>query len=167
MDKFEREDKFRQLLKEFEQTDAFYAEFKTTFTIDMFMLIKEYYPNIKIEEILDRIIDMYANEIISTTEAVLDKDANSPEYRKIEEIDRLTVLVNREPESKEIPEFIERTHLKAKEILVQFYTDIQDLTSEGFKMLELNTKLHHLIFLANFSNREQLALKLSENNSKL
>ncbi len=166
MDKFEREEKFRQLLKEFEQTDAFYAEFKTTFTIEMFLLIREYYPAIKTEPVIDRIIDMYANELISSTEAVLDKDINSPEYRKIEEIDRLTVLIKRESPSKEDPDFIEKSHLKAKEVMVQFYPDIQELSSEGFKMLELNSKLHHLIFLANLRNRELLTFRFNEEDIK-
>jgi len=154
MKQFNKEDKIRELLKAFEATDEFYAKFRTKFKLEMLMLFHKYHPNSKEDDIAEEIIETFANQIISTSESVLDKDNNYPDYRKKEELIGVERVVKKIKALEGVSDFIELSHAKAKELIVEFYPSIINLSGDGFRLLDQYVKMHHASFVVNIKNRD-------------
>ena len=78
------------------KTDRFYDRFKLEFEEIIFDLILDFYPGFTQKNVLDEIVTLYATEIFSASESVIDKDKNYPEYRKIEELEYMNKVLYKE-----------------------------------------------------------------------
>ena len=99
---------------------------------------------------MDKIIRLYADEMLSCVESVLYKDKSYPEYRLKEEVEMLARIIDKKPEKGQSAEFIEKSHLAAKEMLVYHYPDIYDLSAEAFRLLEKYSRMYSWEFITNF-----------------
>lgn len=154
MKQYDKEDKIRELIKAFEATDEFYAKFRTKFKLEMLMLFHQHHLNCKDDNFVEEIIDTFANQIISTSESVIDKDNNYPDYRKKEELVGVERVVNKIEKLEGVSDFINISHLKSKELIVNFYPSIMDLSGDGFRLLDQYVRMHHASFIININNRE-------------
>ncbi|MFY9153709.1 MAG: hypothetical protein WAO52_16950 [Prolixibacteraceae bacterium] len=152
MEFFDKEGEMRYIKEELKKTDEFYILFKKEFSKMVGNLIAVYFPNERFDAGLDGYIDNYASEILSSTEAVIDKDRNYLDYRLEEELDNVSRLVSRMLDFKRNDEFIEVVHQKVKEQMVRYFDDINELSANGFRLLERNSRMYNLEFAANFQS---------------
>ena len=155
MDFSGQEENFRyKIYNEFKQIEDLLDEFRNDFGDAILELIQEYYPLLEKDDALSENIGLYANEIINAADSVTYKDQTYPVYRIKEELKAMTRIVVKEPSDGQDPEFIKRIHKKAKEILVNHFPQVIDLSGDGFRLLEKYTKMYNWEFITNFYHKE-------------
>ena len=150
MEEFDRNKDFHNMIREFKQTDEFYNSFRHQFIVSLFLVVKRYFKELKLDEEMNHNLQLYADEMLSCVESVLYKDSTYTTYRLDEELGIMTRLVNKQPKPEENIEFVDKIHLKAKEMIVRHYADIENLSGNGFRLLEKYTKMYNWEFIANF-----------------
>lgn len=148
MEPLDNDDEQLPFYKEFKQVDDFYEAFKKTFKKNITTIVEEYTFDVY-APVFDEFLEQYAVAVLSLTHTVLDKDRNYPEYRKVEDLTALQGYYAKASHFSEQTDLAERVHQKTKELLVDCYPAIFDLTGNGFRLLELNLKLYNLEFMAN------------------
>jgi hypothetical protein len=145
----EDEDDVRsQFYKEFKQVDTFYESFKATFKKEITTVIEPYTFDVYAPS-FEEFLEQFAVAVLSLTHSVLDKDHNYPEYRKVEDLTALQGYYAKASRFSDSSELSEKIHQKTKELLVNIFPDIYELTGNGFRLLDLNLKLYNLEFMAN------------------
>lgn len=141
------------LSSEFKKIDELLFEFQSKFVYEIFKITKERLINIRDENDAQESILSYSFEIFSCAESVLDKDKNYSDLRLKEELDSMTIAVNKTSQLREIKDYAEQTHLKAKEIMVAFFPDLVDLSANGFRLLEKYCVLYNRDFVATVASQ--------------
>lgn len=150
MEDFDAERPLHNLIKEFSRTDEFYNSFRQQFIITIFLVIKKYFKEKQLDQKMDQNLRLYADEMLSCVETVLYKDKSYPDYRLAEELEMLGRVVGKQQPDERNPEFVERIHMSAKELIVNHYPDVFDLSADGFRLLEKYAKMYNWEFLTNF-----------------
>jgi len=150
MEIFDHEGNLKFILAEIKKTDTFYNLFKKEFSVLIYRIIQEFYPDTRPGDEIDDLLQNYAVAILNATESVIDKDRNYPLYRLEEELATMSRLTLKLSKPEENNAFREAVHLKAKELMVNNFTGIYDLSSTGFRLLEKNAKLYNWEFASNF-----------------
>lgn len=139
-----------KLYREFERIDKFFEFFRDEFVASIQEIVFEYYPQYATSETLNDDLFLYANEIINTAESVIYKDSSYPACRLQEELEAMTRIVQKEPGTGQNHEFIKRVHFKAKELMVNHFPLINDLSGNGFRLLEKYTAMYNWEFVTAF-----------------
>lgn len=147
---FDRERRLNELFADFKRTDQFYVSFKLEFEEHLFDIILDYHPNFDQKNVLHEMISLYATEVLSASESVIDKDQSYPEHRMIEELEYMDRLLNKEQAMAIDDEFSNTIHNKVKELIVIHYPNILDLSNHGFRLLERNMKMYLYGFISQF-----------------
>lgn len=151
MEFFDKEGEMKYIKEAMRKTDEFNQLFKREFSKVIVSLIHEYFPDVKSDDsALIGYVGNYASEILSSTEAVIDKDHNYMDYRLEEELDNMNRLVSKMMEFKRNDVFVDVVHQKVKAQMVRFFDDINELSANGFRLLERNSRMYNLEFAANF-----------------
>jgi len=152
MEIFDSAGNMKFILEEIKKADTFYNLFKKEFSVLIFNIIQEFYPDTKPSDEIDELLQAYAVAILNATESVIDKDRNYPSFRLVEELDTMNRLTLKLSKLEENDDFREAVHLKAKELMVNNFTGIYNLSSTGFLLLEKNAKLYNWEFASNFES---------------
>lgn len=140
------------LKAEFKKLDDFLESFQNRFTHELSELINETYPKALQFENTNELMTTYANHIFSTAESVSDKDSSYNEVRLAEEVKIMNSVVKKFSDDNDFdPEFAERVHQKAKEIMVAFHPDLMELSANGFRLLEKYSMMYNKMFMGDFS----------------
>lgn len=151
MDYSGQEENFRnKIYSEFKRIDEFVTFFRDEFVDSLYEIVTEYYHDVERDNVLVENLALYANEMISTAESVIYKDKSYSAYRIKEELVAMTRVVVKEPTEDQDPEFIEKIHQKAKELMVQHYPNIIELSGDGFRLLEKYARMYNWEFITNF-----------------
>lgn len=142
----------RTLAKAFKKFDEFRFGFQQHFSSEIFGIIHEQHPNIPETE-LREILLAYSHEVFSCAESVLDKDHNYSNFRMKEELDAITRALERFGDTEPRNELARQTHRKAKEIMVDFFPDLIDLSGNGFRLLEKYCLLYNREFVRSTEHR--------------
>lgn len=153
MEDFDRNKNLHNMIREFKQTDEFYNSFRHQFIVSLFLVVKRYYKDLQLNEEMNRNLQLYADEMLSCVESVIYKDTTYTDYRMEEELGIMIRLVNKQPKSDENAEFIDKIHLKAKEMIVRHYPAIEELSGNGFRLLEKYSKMYNWEFVSNFYSK--------------
>jgi len=146
MKKFESHKFQHHLNSEFRRIDEFLHEFETDFAIAIHKIIVCECPDIIWNEKIEEAILIYANEVISVAESVCDKDLSYTESRLNEELVKMSRVVEKYPPENRDHKFLLLTHQKAKELIVNYYPHIFDLSSTGFRLLEKYCQMYNWKF---------------------
>ena len=158
MEEFDREKDFHNTIREFKQTDEFYNSFRHQFIVSLFLVVKRYFKELRLDEEMNHNLQLYADEMLSCVESVIYKDTTYPKFRMEEELGIMTRLVNKQPKPEENIEFIDKIHLKSKEMIVRHYPAIEDLSGNGFRLLEKYAKMYNWEFIANFYAQTKMSV---------
>lgn len=150
MEEFDSNKHIHNIIREFKRTDEFYISFRHQFIISLFLVVKRYYRDHKLDETMNANLQLYADEMLSCVESVLYKDLTYPEFRMEEELKVMIRLVVSKTEYDQQLEFIEKIHMKSKEMIVRHYPAIFDLSANGFRLLEKYSKMYNWEFVTNF-----------------
>jgi len=152
MEIFDSAGNLKFILEEIKKTDTFYNLVTKEFSVSIYNIIKEFYPDSRNCSEIDEMLQSYAVAILNAAESVIDKDHNYPFYRLEEELATMNRLTKKLSEEGPNNAFGEAVHLQAKELLVKYFTGIYDLSSTGFRLLEKNAKLYNWEFASNFES---------------
>ena len=142
----ESEKRIRRLLEGFKQQDELHSSFKNHFIQSIYRKIESLFPGHDFgSELADHIL-LFAENIISCTESVIDKDNNYPEYRMNEEVNRMKKLIEKLP----VYEHEDVLHKEAKKSIVKYFPEVFELSAQGFRLLEFNTCFFNQGFMDNF-----------------
>ncbi|MBN2636661.1 MAG: hypothetical protein JXR61_10360 [Prolixibacteraceae bacterium] len=147
MKEFESNKDQHNLNSEFRKIHEFLHEFEAVFSNELQNIVVKNYSNVEFSEKLNESVLAYANEMISVAEAVCDKDLNYYEDRLKEELDTISLVVEKYPPANLDSEFLQQTHQKAKELIVNFYPHIFGLSSNGFRLLEKYCQMYNWKFV--------------------
>lgn len=150
METFDKENYINNIFTEFTKTDEFYDVFRFQFIFEMKEITADYYPEFDINKEYESILKLYADEVLSTSESVIYKDKSYPDYRIVEELQIMSGLVVKEYEKFHKSIFIEAIHHKAKELIVRHYSEVFNLSANGFRLLEKYTLMYNWEFVTNF-----------------
>jgi len=152
MEIFDNEGNLKFIFEAIKKADTFYNLFKKEFSTLIYHIVQEFYPETMPGDEIDELLQAYAVAILNATESVIDKDRNYPSYRLEEELATMNLLTLRLSKPEENNTFREAVHLKAKELMVNHFTGIFDLSSTGFLLLEKNAKLYNWEFASSFDS---------------
>jgi DNA replicative helicase MCM subunit Mcm2 (Cdc46/Mcm family) len=142
----ESENRIRKIIEGFKEQGELHSSFKNHFIQSIYRKTESLFPERDFgSELADQIL-LYAENIISCTESVVDKDVNYPEYRMDEEVNRMKQIIEKLP----VFEHADALHKEAKKSIVKFFPAVFELSGQGFRLLELNTGFFNQGFLDNF-----------------
>ena len=159
MGTYDKNNKLEGLFKDFTRLDMIQNAFVEELGLEVIFIIKDYFPGLRITKEIKKNIDDYARIVLTSTQSVIDKDGSYPQFRKLDELERLSQLVIK-LEPKVESHLFESALLKAsKKMMVNFYEDIFELTSEGFLLLDRNVRYFTTDFIIGI---ESIARKKSQ-----
>ncbi|MBK3519644.1 hypothetical protein [Carboxylicivirga marina] len=141
-------------LKSFKEKEQFFDALKEALTLDVYSLISKHHSHSKYNKSMENAIATYANDIINTTESVIDKDEHYPEYRKQKELNSITKLLNKVLSEVDEDDFLEQMHLCCKKLISQYYPGILHLSNYGFRLLERNSKMYTASFILSLKQKQ-------------
>jgi hypothetical protein len=150
MKSFDSDENMKYILDELKKTDTFYGLFKKEFSESIIQIIQKFFPDTMYSEEIDNLLQAYAVAILNATEAVIDKDRNYPGYRLEEELEAMNRITLKLSRNEEYADFAETIHLMAKKMIVKTFNFIYDLSSNGFRLLEHNSRLYNREFVSAF-----------------
>jgi hypothetical protein len=156
METSDSENRIRKILEGFKKNDELHSSFRNYFIKEIFQIIEKEFPDAVFGTKLTDYLFLYADNVISSTESVIDKDFNYPEFRKEEEVNRMKKVVEKLPTNEKAQEFTKKVHSEAKKSIVKFYPLIYELSGSGFRLLELNAKFFNHGFINNFYSLDEL-----------
>lgn len=152
MGTFDAESRMRNLFGEFQKIDDLVFSFVTDLKSSLEIALKDLTMN----DDDDDLIGEYAKSIFHSTESVIDKDINYPEFRMQDEVKRMN-RVNALRFELDFNESIrDELFRKTKEIMVRYFQGIYNLSGNGFRLLDATTKmfLHNFIVRLSFHQNE-------------
>ncbi|WP_291855519.1 hypothetical protein [Marinilabilia sp.] len=142
----ESEKQIRKILEGFKEQNELNSSFKNHFIQSVYRKIESLFPERDFGSgLADRIL-LYAENSISCTESVVEKDFNYPACKKDEEVKRMKQLIGKLPTF----EYEDLIHAEAKKSIVEFFPDVFKLSGQGFRLLELNTRFFNQGFMDDF-----------------
>jgi hypothetical protein len=149
---FDKDKHMNKLYASLKQKDTFNTAFKKAFETSVYdIILDEKYPNLHLNK-LTKLINLYASEIISITETVIDKDENFPDYRLKRELDSMSQLVIKIEKGELNTPLSQHLFNNTKELIVKFFPKIMDLSKYGFLLLEQYALMIHYDFITPFKS---------------
>ncbi|WP_347839745.1 hypothetical protein [uncultured Draconibacterium sp.] len=137
-----------KLSAEFERIDKFLEKFQRNFICEQLPIAGKYLANPVSEVELTRQLKDYAGNMFSCADALADKDENYSEIRLALELESMTRAVAKYPVLIQNSKLGQQTHLKAKELLIQFFPELIKLSANGFRLLEKYCLLYNYEFVS-------------------
>ncbi|MFB6320750.1 hypothetical protein [Saccharicrinis sp. FJH54] len=139
---FDRERFVTELRSEFNSIDEKQLNFQVDLSRDIFMLIQNSFSDSVLTKELRSSLEDKITEVFFSTLSVIDKDNTYPDYRMNDELDRMKVLVEKRERKSENPEFDSKLLYFVKYHIVEHFSAVYNLSSEGFLLLDLYVKYH-------------------------
>ncbi|MGQ8338009.1 hypothetical protein ACUNWD_15770 [Sunxiuqinia sp. A32] len=145
--KLNREGYMNELFEDFKKIDEFRNHFKNDF-FETFSYVIPILYHIEITESIKELLNMMADEAISFTEAVIDKDRNYPEYRKDEELKLMSSLIAKQKLVPELAEEMKQVKYELNSLILKYYPDIYELSAFGYRLLDRNVQFYTQQFVS-------------------
>ncbi len=145
---------FVDIFEQFKLIDAFRTSFKDDFKASFAPLVAEYQA-VDDQEQLDDFLDQMAEEAISFTESVIEKDRSYSDYRKTEELKVMTSLQERLNYDKLSQQQLAQSKHLLNDLILTHYPALYELTSFGYRLLDRNINYYTWRFLVNIQNEIQ------------
>ena len=125
-----------KLNAEFKRIDQLLEKFQRHFIREQLLIVKKH-PDLDVPKgELNNQLKQYANHMFNCADSVADKDENYNEIRLTLELEAMTRATDKYPLRFRESEFAQQTHQKAKELLIQFFPNLIELSANGFRLLE-------------------------------
>ncbi len=134
------------MLSQFKKIDKAIDQFTYEFKFNIQPIIYKYYPNITNDEALEKLVFNYAMETFEFADSVINKDQNYSEERIKDEYKSMDSLISKIKDNFTHPDFNEIVHKKAKELIVNNFPKVMDLSAFGFLIMEKYTQLNFYTF---------------------
>ncbi len=132
----------------FKEIEQFRTAFKLDFTVVIFDTFKRFYPDVIIDTILIEKVNLFGEDILNALESVIDKDKSYPEFRKKQELNTMLNLLKKQSQVELSPDFKDLILQKTKGLMVEYETEVFNLSAIGFRLLDANAKYHTTRFFS-------------------
>lgn len=143
---FEEDWNLNSMLQNLKNTDAIYTTLKNKFALNINKTILDYYGGSVFSNELLEEIEMLSASVINLTETVIDKDKNYTEQRFLEDYEGITKAVSKMNPDPAGISFRAALLGQSKEMMVENFEEIFDLSSTGFRLLEKEASWHIMLF---------------------
>ena len=135
-----------KLRAEFERIDQLWEQFQRHFIREQLLIANEH-PGLNLpKDELNKALKQYAAHLFNCADSVADKDENYNEIRLALELESITRATDKYPSRFRESDLARRTHQKAKELLIQFFPELMELSANGFRILEKYCLFYNLEF---------------------
>lgn len=146
----DKEKNIRRLKKEFVLLDQYYFDLNNKLIADLKEVIFKFYPSFTPNTKTKEYIKLFASYLINSTETVIDKAFNYPEYRLDQELRNTKKIAKKEVRHAVNLPFEKELSETAKRLLVENFPEIFELNAQGFRLLDVNTNIYTQYFLSDF-----------------
>lgn len=143
---FEDDWNLNSMLQNLKNTDAIYTTLKNKFALNINKTILDYYGGSVFSNELLEEVEMFSTSIINLTETVIDKDKNYTEERFLEDYEGITKAVSKMNPDPTGISFRATLLGQSKEMMVENFEEIFDLSSTGFRLLEKEASWYIMLF---------------------
>ena len=150
MKKSNQREKIRQIFLEFERYDKLHHSFLLDFENGIYNFIADYKEKITLYPAFSEDLKSFSISLINCAYAVIDKDKSYPKYRMAMELENMDQLLERYPKPSQNDLFTEGFSKMAKAKMPKYFTELYDLSADGFRLLERCTNQLINAFLAYF-----------------
>ena len=134
------------MFEEFKQIDKFRKQFKKEF-FEAFSAALENLYLIETNEKIIEYLDLMAEEAMSFTDAVIDKDLSYSDYRKEEELAAFSGLLEKQKDCKFSTNEYQRITFELNNLILKHYPAIYELSAFGYRLLDRNVKYYVCRFI--------------------
>ncbi|WP_319479429.1 hypothetical protein [uncultured Draconibacterium sp.] len=135
-----------KLRAEFKRIDKLWEQFQRHFIREQLLIANEH-PDFNLpKDELNKVLKQYAGHLFGCADSVADKDENYNEIRLALELESITRSTNKYPLRFRESQLARQTHKKAKELLIQFFPELMELSANGFRLLEKYCLFYNLEF---------------------
>ncbi|WP_159517067.1 hypothetical protein [Sunxiuqinia indica] len=138
-----------ELLKEFKKVDEFRNKFRNDF-IEVFTSLLHNRYQLEKNEKMNEALMIMAQQTISFTESIIEKDRSFPEYRKEEELKAMDDLLAKHQILESYEEEIKKIKQTLNDVVINHYPTIYEFTSFGYRLLEKKAQYHSYQFWSGF-----------------
>ena len=137
-----------KLSAEFKRIDKFLEKFQRHFIREQLIVASAHLDlNLSEKEKTEQLKN-YTNRIFNCADSVADKDQNYNEIRLALELESITRATDKHPLLFRESELARQTHKKAKELLIQFFPELMELSANGFRLLEKYCLFYNFEFIS-------------------
>ncbi len=140
MDSFEKKEKMRQLLLEFEQVDRVHHETMLDIENGIYDMLHAEFQFFPLPEDISESLKQFAITLINMSNSVIDKDSHYPDYRLKEEL--ANVIRIQERQEVDAQEFTQALVGHVKSVIIEKFPQVFDLSGDGFRLLDANISYH-------------------------
>ncbi|WP_372651791.1 hypothetical protein [Draconibacterium sp.] len=137
-----------KLSAEFKRIDQLFEQFHRHFIREQLLIANEYSDLNLPKDELNKALKQYAAHLFNCADSVADKDENYNEIRLALELESISRATDKYPLRFRESEFAQRTHQKAKELLIHFFPELMELSANGFRLLEKFSLFYNLDFIS-------------------
>lgn len=141
----------KELLKEFMQVEEFRNKFKSNYIEILAPLLNKWGPFDNSQQPID-FLEIMAEQAISFTESVIDKDQSFSEFRKEEELKSMDSLLTKYQTSDFDLNKLKKIKQILNEIILNHYPSIYEFSSFGYRLLERNVQFYSYRFIENLNH---------------
>lgn len=134
------------MLQNLQKTDALYNTLKNGFALKIKKTILDFYGGAVFSNELLEEVEMFSASIINLTETVIDKDKNYTERRFIEDYEGIVKAVSKTNPDPSGLQFRDAILAQSKEMMIENFEEIFDLSSTGFRLLEKEALWYIMLF---------------------
>ncbi len=138
-----------ELLKEFKKVDEFRNQFRNDFIKVFTSLLYNLYQLEK-DEKMNEALTIMAQQTISYTESIIEKDRSFSEYRKEEELKAMDDLLAKLQILESYEEEIKKIKQTLNDVVINHYPTIYEFTSFGYRLHEKKAQYHSYQFWSGF-----------------
>ena len=137
-----------KLRAEFKRIDQLWEQFQRHFIREQLLIANEQADLSLPKDELNKELKHYASHLFNCADSVADKDENYNEIRLALELESITRTTDKYPSRFRDSELARQTHKKAKELLIQFFPELMELSANGFRLLEKYCLFYNLEFIS-------------------
>lgn len=147
---FSEEKNIRNLKKEFTRLDRYYQDLNNKLFKELKAVVTKYYPNFIFNNKNTPYFEIFSTHLVSNTETVINKSFNYSDFRLSEELRNAKRISETEIKRAVNKNFEKDLLTQIKSFLIDNFPKIFDLNANGFRLLDVNTKIYTNYFLVDF-----------------
>lgn len=134
------------MFEQFRLIDSHREQFRARF-VNRFRVVLSNEFDTTNTDALDEFLEWMADEAISFTEAIIDKDRNFPEYRMVEELKSMNTVLAKFPIQQHSHPGIQQIKFELNELILSHYPALYELSGFGYRLLDRNVNYFVFTFV--------------------
>lgn len=149
---FDEDWNLNSMLQNLKKTDAIYNTLKNEFAQKIKQTVLFFFSDNAISNELLEEVDLFAVGMINLAETVIDKDKNYTDERLLQDYESIVKAVSKMKPEPSGNRFRETLLTLTKEMMIENFEGIFELSSTGFRLIEIEARWHIMVFELTMNN---------------